>query len=114
MRPPPPEKVTHLQYDPRRGRLEWRLDNGRVERTPMALEPVESSSIGGVGYDRARRLLVLEFRSHGRRYCYWNVPAWLAEALRGAKSIGRFVNAVIKDERRFPYREIDMDWEALR
>lgn len=57
--------------------------------------PVTSSSILSVGYDGARHVLEIEFRN-GNVYQYLHVPAAAHRLLLQARSIGEYVNNVIK------------------
>ena len=53
----------------------------------MEREPVESSALASVGYDRD--VLEVEF-VNGSVYQYVGVPVWVYEALMMAQSYGRF------------------------
>ena len=64
----------------------------------------ESSSIARFAYQRATRLLLVEFRT-GRVYEYQDVPPAFIEEWRSAASAGRFFNEWIRD--RFSFRELD-------
>ena len=57
---------------------------------------VTSSAVASVGYDPARQVLEIEFRS-GNVYQYFSVPPEVHDALMRAPSKGRFVNASIRD-----------------
>jgi hypothetical protein len=57
--------------------------------------PVSSSSVRSVGYDPARFILEIEYRSGGV-YQYSHVPAAAHRLLLQAASIGEYVNTVIK------------------
>ena len=63
--------------------------------TSMERTPVESASITSVGYDDVSHELEIEFRN-GRRYRYLQVPPAAFRLLLQAKSIGQYVNRVIK------------------
>jgi hypothetical protein len=56
------------------------------------MEPVESSSVAAIGYDTRARELHIQFKESGETYVYYGVAALVFEALRSAKSKGRFVN----------------------
>jgi lysyl-tRNA synthetase class 2 len=58
-------------------------------------ERVDSSVVISVGYDTARRVLKVRFRS-GAVYYYLDVPSEIHRALMTAPSIGKFLNEVIK------------------
>jgi hypothetical protein len=66
----------------------------------MRVTAVESTTLATVGYDEARELLQLEFRSRAI-YQYFGVPAVVYEALLGAPSKGSYFNRFIRG--RFPY-----------
>jgi hypothetical protein len=57
---------------------------------------VESSAVAAVGYDPASETLEVEYRS-GRVYRYASVPFAVFQDLWAAPSIGRFVNANVRD-----------------
>lgn len=52
-------------------------------------EPVESSNLAGIGYNRGARVLEIEFRSGGI-YRYREVPAEIYEGLLNAESKGGY------------------------
>ena len=60
----------------------------------MEREPVESSALARVGYDRD--VLEVEF-VNGSVYQYVGVPVWFYEALMTAQSRGRFFNEHIRN-----------------
>jgi hypothetical protein len=66
----------------------------------MNVIAVESTTLAAVGYDEAREVLQLEFRSR-EIYLYFGVPASVYEALLCAPSKGQYFNRVIRG--RFPY-----------
>ena len=66
----------------------------------MNVTAVESSTLATIGYDDARDLLQLEFRSRAI-YHYFGVPAVVHADLLRAPSKGRYFNQVIRG--RFPY-----------
>jgi hypothetical protein len=61
----------------------------------MKRAPVDSSSVLSVGYEDASHELEIEFRN-GRVYRYQQVPVAAYRLLLQAKSIGEYVNTVIK------------------
>ena len=69
----------------------------------MNLIPVESTTLAAVGYDEARELLRLEFRSQAI-YQYQGVPATVYHALLHAPSKGSYFNQAIRG--RFPYKRV--------
>ena len=69
----------------------------------MNLAPGESATLAAVGYDEARELLQLEFRSQA--ICqYQGVPTTVHEALLHAPSKGSYFNRAIRGK--FPYTRI--------
>jgi hypothetical protein len=62
----------------------------------MERQPVTSSNLKSVGYDRARRVLEIEFQN-GRVYRYHDVPPEEYEELLKAPSLGRYFNDNIRD-----------------
>jgi hypothetical protein len=69
----------------------------------MYRQPVESSVLASVGYDRKRRLLEVELVS-GVVYQYLDVPPKDYMALLAAESSGRFYNQHIKPN--YDYRQV--------
>jgi KTSC domain len=67
------------------------------------LIPVESATLATVGYDEARELLQLEFRSQAI-YQYQGVSATVYDALLHAPSKGSYFNQAIRG--RFPYKRV--------
>jgi hypothetical protein len=67
------------------------------------ITPVESATLATVGYDEARELLQLEFRSQAI-YQYRGVPATVHHALLYAPSKGSYFNQAIRG--RFPYQRL--------
>ena len=63
----------------------------------MDRQHVVSSNLKSVGYDRAHRILEIEFQN-GRVYRYRGVPPEEYEALLKAPSLGRYFIANIRDE----------------
>jgi hypothetical protein len=66
--------------------------------------PVKSSVVRSVGYDRAERILEIEFHND-RVYRYFVVPHGVYQDLLAAPSLGRYFNDNVRD--RYPVREID-------
>jgi hypothetical protein len=60
----------------------------------MRRKPVTSSMMRSVGYDPARSILEIEFRT-GETYDYFAVPASTARALMSAESKGQFFHQSI-------------------
>lgn len=69
----------------------------------MERQSVESSSILSVGYDDGEQILELEFRG-GAVYQYDGVGSDIMQLLHDGRSIGRFVNQVIKTT--YPERRV--------
>jgi hypothetical protein len=61
----------------------------------MKRTPVASTSIISVGYDKAKKVLEIEFAT-GKVYDYFNVPIKKYLSLIQADSKGKFVNFYIK------------------
>ena len=68
------------------------------------VEPVRSRAIAAVGYDPARRLLLVRFTS-AETYVYADVPPGLPERFLAAGSKGRFFQDEVLD--RFGYRKVE-------
>lgn len=66
----------------------------------MNIKSVESATLAAIGYDDAREILQLEFRSHAV-YRYFGVPGSVYEALVEATSKGRYFNRAIRGH--FPH-----------
>ena len=66
----------------------------------MERQPVDSSAIASVGYDRSTATLEVEFRG-GATYQYLDVPERLVVAFRAAPSLGRFHADRVKGVFRF-------------
>jgi hypothetical protein len=62
--------------------------------------PVTSSSIASVGYDDAADVLEVEFRE-GYVYRYFDVPEGVAREFLCSPSLGRYLNAHIRDAYRY-------------
>ena len=61
----------------------------------VKLNPVESSNIAAVGYDRERSLLFIRFVKGGT-YQYDSVPIQVYVDLMNADSVGKFFHANIR------------------
>ncbi len=66
----------------------------------MDREPVTSSNLKSVGYDRKNRILEIEFQN-GRVYRYHGVPPEEYEGLLTAPSLGKYFIANIRDAYRY-------------
>lgn len=62
----------------------------------MKRQPVESSNLASVGFDKDNEILEIEF-NHGGVYQYFEVPAEEYEALMNAGSHGSYFHQNIKD-----------------
>lgn len=62
----------------------------------MQRQPVTSSAIASVGYDRSRRTLEVEFVS-GSVYQYAGVPPTVHEEFLAASSLGHYFGTDIRD-----------------
>ena len=68
----------------------------------LRLQPVDSSAIRGIAYDRATRWLFVAYRSARRGlYAYRDVSADEWRMLHHTPSIGRYVNSRIKPRHEF-------------
>jgi KTSC domain-containing protein len=65
----------------------------------MKRQPVSSSVMKSIGYDRTNRILEIEFHND-RLYRYFVVPHSVYQELLEASSPGRFFNERIRD--RYP------------
>lgn len=63
----------------------------------MQMEPVDSSMIGAIGYDAEKQELAVRFKS-GSIVTYGNVPPDVAEAMRGAESVGKYFHSAISGQ----------------
>ena len=79
----------------------------------MNITAVQSATRAAIGYDSARGILQLEFRSRAV-YRYWGVPGPVYDALRAAASKGRYFNLTIRG--RFPslVPGTESDWRGER
>jgi hypothetical protein len=69
----------------------------------MERQAVSSSNIVSVGYDAGSETLEVEFQKSGL-YQYFNVPVFIYERLLAADSIGKFINAEIKNT--YPFAKV--------
>lgn len=67
----------------------------------MTITPVESTTLAGVAYDAATKILYLEFRD-STAYCYFGVPDVVHGELLSAASKGAYFNSAIRG--RFSYQ----------
>jgi hypothetical protein len=74
-----------------------------MERRPrLRLQPVESSAVRAIAYDKPTRWLFVAYRSARRGlYAYRDVTPQEWRMLRRTPSIGRYVNAQIKPRHEF-------------
>jgi len=102
---------TRFQPTPRTGQvvdLERRAGSVRPPSPPSSSRhprrtSVLSRSVASVGYDESTRTLAIEFRN-GSVYEYFDVPRAVYHALLKSRSIGRYVNANIRDN----YRHVQL------
>jgi len=66
----------------------------------MKRQPIHSSAIISIGYDRKTRTLEIEFIS-GKIYEYYDVPWTVHRDLMLASSQGRYLEQHIRDEYQF-------------
>ena len=69
----------------------------------MERQPVESSSLASVGYEKWTRTLEVEFHNGGV-YQYLGVPLSVHRDLMTAESLGAFLNTRIKPY--YPYQRV--------
>ena len=62
----------------------------------MKMQKVKSSNIAEVGYEPEFKELFVKFKS-GKTYVYRGVPRDLFLDFKNAKSLGKFLNAKLKD-----------------
>jgi len=67
----------------------------------MKREPVESSNISSVGYDKENQRLEIEFRRSKVVYSYHKVPPKVYAKLMTAESLGKYFNENIAKEYKF-------------
>lgn len=70
------------------------------KKVGMVRQPVSSSNIASVGYERASMTLEVEFRN-GHIYQYLNVPEQTYVGLMSAPSAGRYLNLHVRDAYRY-------------
>lgn len=79
-------------------------------RPAIALQPVESSQVKAIGYDRETKTLAVQFtRGTGAIYHYPNVEPETHQAFIGAESIGVFFGKHIKS---LPFEKYSPEQEA--
>lgn len=66
----------------------------------MNRQPVTSSNVADVGYDAVSMTLEIGFKD-GSVYQYFDVPESLHQELMCAESVGKFLNAHIKNSYRY-------------
>ena len=69
----------------------------------MNKQPVSSSTMRSIGYDRQNETLEIEFES-GRVYQYHGVPDRVHVEIMQAPSKGQFFNTCIRDQ--YPYSRV--------
>lgn len=62
----------------------------------VAMIPVVSSNVKSIGYHEATQKLIVEFLN-GTMYSYEDVPQEVFNNLKNAESVGKFLNANIKN-----------------
>jgi hypothetical protein len=75
------------------------------------MNAVESATLAAVGYDDARGILRLEFRSRAV-YSYFGVPGAVYEGLLAAPSKGKYFNGEIRGH--FPHSRVADTQAGLR
>jgi hypothetical protein len=69
---------------------------GHQDGTALKWIDVDSTSISGIGYDKSRRVLGIEFLPSAKAYLYFDVPPEEHQALMRAESKGEYLNRVFK------------------
>ena len=69
-------------------------------------DPVKSEAVRSIGYDESEWVLQVRF-NNGKVYNYFRVPPHEFDALRGAESIGAYLNRDIKPY--YEYEEVDVE-----
>ena len=62
----------------------------------MKWSNVDSASISGIGYDKSRRVLAIEFLPHAKAYLYFDVPPEEHQALLNSQSKVEYLDQVFK------------------
>ena len=60
------------------------------------LDPVDSTAVDAIGYDKNKHELYVLFRGSQKAYTYFDVPPEEYEDLKTADSVGNYVNLNIK------------------
>lgn len=68
----------------------------------MDRDTVDSSMISSIGYELSSCTLEVEFRSNLQVWHYYDVPEYIYHELRGASSLGKAFNAMIRGQ----FREV--------
>jgi KTSC domain len=71
----------------------------------MRLFKVKSSMIEKIGYDKAKKELVVQFNG-GYRYSYANVSKQLCNKLWAAPSVGAYFCKWLKNSSKHPYTKL--------
>jgi hypothetical protein len=66
----------------------------------MERVPVSSTNVASIGYDPVTLTLELEF-TNGSIYQYFDVPQSIHDEIMSSSSVGKVVNALIKQNYRF-------------
>lgn len=75
-----------------------------LESLPLEREPLNSSALAAVAYDRTANILEVEFASDGSVYRYYEVPESIYSNLVNAESVGRYYNQAIRGQ--YPSRNL--------
>lgn len=62
----------------------------------MDRDPVDSSMIASIQYDKSSGTVEVEFRANGQVWQYYDVPESIYNDVRAAVSLGKAFNAMIK------------------
>lgn len=69
-----------------------------MSKTPMPMQQCESAAFSSHGYDPAKQMLALQFKSSGIIYTYPEVGVDLAESRHKAPSLGKWYSEHIKGQ----------------
>jgi hypothetical protein len=72
----------------------------KQQHPTIAMQPCESSQVKAYGFDHATGTLAVEYKSGGI-YHYHDVKADTFNAMRKAKSVGKFIGASLKGVHKF-------------
>lgn len=86
--------------------------NMKPKHPTIAVSPVKSSQIHGLGYDATTKTMAVQFKSKdgpGSIYHYANVSPEQFSTFQGAESIGKHFGAHFKKNDKHPFAKIPQD-----